>query len=202
MAIGDAILDAAWLAERKTVDEQIANALAAHLLADHARFQGLVSLGADFVAASSAASLPRCSVFGGNAGIVPGVVTTFDLTGVAFDPDGWANLATNTITVPDEGDYAIHFYVPWSPDGATDPSTGLYRILYLDLTPGADRSHRQDPQRDASHDLFAQETTLFEHLAAGTQLVAKVQHDASGNMIVGAALESLSTARLSVLKVG
>lgn len=200
MAI-DAILDAAWANEREEVDRRVALAIAAHNKEDHARFRGLVTLGADFVATPAAAALPRCSAFGGKTGIVSGAFTTVDLTGVAFDPDGWCSLAANTITVPDEGDYLIHAYLPWSPEGATDPTTGTYRLLTLDLTPGYDRSHQQDPQR-VLFDTQAQETTLFEHLAAGTTIKLVVSHDATGNMIVGAAAEGLYTARLTAVQLG
>jgi hypothetical protein len=200
----DEILDAAWAKEHAEVDRRVALAIAAHNKEDHARFRGLVTLGADFVAAPAAAALPRCSAFGGNTGIASGVITTVNLTGVAFDPDGWCDLAANTITVPNEGDYEIHAYVGWSPEGATDPTTGTYRVLYLDLTPGYDRS-RQDPPPpaiDSGLSEFSQETILFEHLAAGTTISLKVSHDATGNMIVGAAAEGLYTARLTVVQLG
>jgi hypothetical protein len=200
----DEILDAAWAKEHAEVDRRVALAIAAHNKEDHARFRGLVTLGADFVAAPAAAALPRCSAFGGNAGIVSGVITTVDLTGAAFDPGGWLSVAANTITVPDEGDYLLHAYVGWTAEGVTDPTTGTYRLLLLSLTPGYGRS-RQDPPPpaiDVGLSEFSQETTLFEHLAAGTIIRLKVQHDATGNMIVGAASEGLYTARLTVVQVG
>jgi hypothetical protein len=197
----DEILDATWAKEHEEVDRRVALAIAAHNKEDHARFRGLVTLGADFVAASSAAALPRCSAFGGTANIVPNVLTTIDLTGAAFDPDGWLDLAANKITVPDEGDYQIHAWIQWSSTGGTDPTTGTYRALTLAIAPGYNRLAEQDPPRVLA-DFQAQETTLFEHLAAGTTITLKVEHDATGNMVVGSSLESVSTARLTVVQLG
>jgi hypothetical protein len=197
----DEILDAAWAKEHAEVDRRVALAIAAHNKEDHARFRGLLTLGADFVAAPAGAALPRCSAFGGKAGIAASTLTTVDLTGIAFDPDGWCDLAANTITVLDEGDYAIHAYVPWSPEGATDPTSGTYRLLVVDLTPGYDRSKEEAP-RPSGGDPQPQETTLYEHLTAGTVIRLKVEHDASGTMLVGTSLENVYTARLTVVQLG
>jgi hypothetical protein len=197
----DEILDAAWAKEHAEVDRRVALAIAAHNQEDHARFRGLVTLGADFVAGGSAA-LDRCSVILG--GIVPAGRTTLTFDSVVFDPDGWASLGASTITVPDAGDYLIFAGITWFA-GSSDPSTGTRRDLMVYCTPTPNFStpthlSEIEPPRLASSGSIRHETMVPLHLTAGTVIQLRVDHDASGALLIGT--NGNDRGMLTVMKVG
>lgn len=197
----DEILDAAWAKEHAEVDRRVALALAAHNKEDHARFRGLVTLGADFVAGSSGA-LDRCSVVLG--GIAPVGNTTLTFDSVEFDSEGWASVGASTITVADEGDYLIFVGITWFA-GSSDPSTGTRRDLNVLCTPSPNffvPTHLSEiePPRLASSGSIRHETMVPLHLAAGTVIQVRVNHDASGALLIGTS--GNDRGRLTVVKLG
>lgn len=136
-------------------------------------------------AASGSGGLKRCSAIVNHAAFAAGVVT-LDLISTQFDSDGWIDLAANTITVSEEGDYLIHSFISWGFPGGTDPTSGTYRELFFTFS-GTVQPHfsEQDPPRLLiGGDQQTQDTTTFRHLPAGTVIQVQAQHDATGPMIV------------------
>lgn len=150
-----------------------------------------------------AAALRRCSVVVQSAAplfVPPLTIVRLHFAAVLFDPEGWANTATNTITVPDEGDYQLHAFISWTSVGATDPHSGTFRRLTMTYSSPAQELIRLDDPAQLINTDQCQERTGYRHLLAGQGVFAIVTHNASGTMIVSGG--SANPNELTLLKVG
>lgn len=104
----DEILDAAWAKEHAEVDRRVALAIAAHNQEDHARFRGLVTLGADFVG-NAAAVVGGAHVFSVAAqSLATGGVHPYHFEYVLWDSGGvWSSGDDTRLTIPEDGVYDL-----------------------------------------------------------------------------------------------
>jgi hypothetical protein len=179
----DEILDAAWAKEHEDVDRRVALAIAAHNQEDHARFRGLVTLGADFAAAAGSAAL-GAHVWN-NANTAPralasGANTPIQWDQVFGDTDGCFSLSSPfVLTVQTDGWYWAWLYVPFtivsSPIGA-----GAVCQAQIEVNGVADWSSTGIAPLPTFSLSPAAQAVLSQKLHAGDTLKGRLYHQLSG----------------------
>lgn len=154
--------------------------------------------------------LGRCSAFLKSAtlDISASTVTNVPLDKDEVDPDGWHNEGTASpyIIVPTAGDYLISARFGWVTEGPTDPASGTYRRLKVEIVgatgglSGEGGYGTDDYQAPTALGSWVQEIAAhIVQLNAGATIKLQVEHDGDGLMgynSTGGSRPSLTVVRL------